>query len=114
MFKSLTITTEELQLRSDFTKVVKIDYIAVIPFTRSLTIIAGKILATDDVFTIATGAVEGGSAKLILIGDGAHIPNFDAYDYTFGNYDKDTGVINKITFEYLDEKSCVTINNMYP
>lgn len=111
-YKSLTITTEELQLRSDFSKVETIAYTTEIPFIRALTIITGKLLTSSDVFTIAANPVEGGGAQTWLDGDGSHTLDFLVFDYQSGFYDSTSGVRNLITMEYLGGKSLVSILNL--
>jgi hypothetical protein len=89
-----------------------IDYTTEIPFTRALTIITGKTLESNDVFTIAANPVEGGGAQIWLDGDGTHSPGFTAFDYQSGTYAATSGTRNLITIEYLGAKSYISILNM--
>ncbi|MDD5358567.1 MAG: hypothetical protein PHX80_05430 [Candidatus Nanoarchaeia archaeon] len=90
---------------------VTISYTTAIPFTNPLTIITGKILTTNDVFTIAANAVEGNGAQLVLIGDGSALPDLTAFDLQVGTYDSTAGIYNLLTFEVIDGKYWVSILN---
>jgi hypothetical protein len=89
-----------------------IEYTTIIPFTNALTIITGKLLITNDVFTIASDPVEGSGAQTWLDGDDVHSPDFTAFDYQSGTYAATSGTRNLITMEYLGAKSYISILNM--
>ena len=95
-----------------FVTVTTISYTTTVPLTKQTTIITGKILTTNDVFSIAASPVEGANATIILIGDGAgHIPDVSACDYIVGAYVSATGKANVITFSRISGKNLCFIAN---
>ncbi len=88
-----------------------IAYTTAVPFDRALTIIAGKSLDANDVFTVVAGGYDGAGAQISLIGDGSHAPVLTAFDFQVGTYNTTVGVYNLLTFEYVNGQYWVSIVN---
>lgn len=89
-----------------------IAYTTEIPFTRMLTIITGKTLASNDTLTIGANPVEGAGAQTWLDGNGTNALVLTNFDYQFGDFDSTNGVRNLLTMEYIGAKSIVSIINL--
>ena len=101
-----------VQIKNGDVQSFVIAYTTNIPFDKSLTIISGKTLETNDVFTIAGNPVEGGGFMMELVGDGdSHEPVLTAFDDVAGTFDSTALVRNLIIGIYLGGRTKISIKN---